>query len=155
MVKDVHYKKGDVIYLQGDEADSIYFVKYGTVELYIDYKMPSAKRIGTAGEGRVFGELGVIEKKPRTMTTVAMEETVVTVVDKDSLLSYINENPNKMILIMESLSSRIRSQSQKLVKACATVAEYVEEKEQNGTVDKALVEKMKTLAKENIRSKVS
>lgn len=153
MVRDASYKKGDIIYRQNDEANEIFFVKYGSVHLYLDYKTDNAKLIGSANEGMVFGELGVIESKPRTMTAVAAEETIVTIVDKASFPEYIKQNQNKMILVMESLSSRIRSQSQKLVKACKVVASYSEEKEKKVNVNKALIEQMKTLAAENIRAK--
>ena len=153
MVHDANYKKGDIIYRQSDEANEIFFIKYGSVHLYLDYKTDHAKLIGTATEGKVFGELGVIESKPRTMTAVAAEDTIVTIVDKTSFPEYIKQNQNKMILVMESISSRIRAQSQKLVKACKVVASYTEEKENKGNVDKALIEKMKTLAAENIGSR--
>ena len=59
MIRDAKYKKGDVIYRQNEEAGEVFFVKYGTVHLYIDYKTADSKLIGIAGEGRVFGELGV------------------------------------------------------------------------------------------------
>ena len=108
--------------------------------------------IALVPEGRVFGELGVIEGKPRTMTSVAGEETIVTVVDKESFPSFIKEHPNKLLVVMESLSSRIRNQSQKLVKACKVVASYAEEKETKGEVDDALMGQMKALAAENKRS---
>ena len=91
MIRDAKYKKGDVIYRQNEEAGEVFFVKYGTVHLYIDYKTADSKLIGIVGEGRVFGELGVIEDKPRTMTTVAAEDSVVTIVDKESFSSYIKE----------------------------------------------------------------
>ena len=153
MVRDASYKKGDIIYRQRDEANEIFFIKYGTIHLYLDYKTENAKLIGIASEGKVFGELGVIESKPRTMTAVAADDTIVTIVDKQSFPSYIKQNQNKMILVMESLSSRIRAQSQKLVKACKVVASYSEEKEKNVNVNKVLIEQMKTLAAENIKAK--
>lgn len=153
MIRDAKFKKGDIIYKQNDEANEIYFIKYGSVHLYLDYTTANEKLIAIANEAKVFGELGVIESKPRTMTAIAAEDCVITVVDKESFPSYIKENQNKMILVMESLSSRIRSQSQKLVKACKAVALYSEEKEKNGVVDKVLLEKLKTLAAENIRAR--
>ncbi|MGN0907482.1 MAG: Crp/Fnr family transcriptional regulator [Bullifex sp.] len=153
MVRDARYRKGDVIYRQGDKADEVFFVKYGTVHLYVDHGTEESKLIGLVPEGRVFGELGVIEDKPRTMTSVAGEDTIVTIVDRDSFSSYIEENPNKMLVVMESLSSRIRAQSHKLANACRVVAEYAEEKERNGNVSSSLIDEMKLLAAENRRAK--
>ena len=100
MVREAKYKKGNIIYRQGEAANEIFFIKYGSVYLYLDYKKEGEKLISIAREGKVFGELGVIEGKPRTMTAVAADETIVTIVDKESFPSYIKENQNKMIIIM-------------------------------------------------------
>lgn len=153
MIRDAKYKKGQVIYRQNEEAGEVFFVKYGTVHLYIDYKTAHSKMIGIVGEGRVFGELGVIEDKPRTMTSVAAEDTVVTIVDKESFPSYLKEHPNKLLVVMESISSRIRAQSNKLAKACKVCAEYSEEKETKGYVDSALMNEMRVLAAENKKTR--
>ena len=101
----------------------------------------------------MFGELGVIEDKPRSMTAVAGEETVVTVVGRESFPSYISEHPNKLIVVLESLSMRIRAQSHKLVRACRAVAEYAEQKESEGHVSRELMDEMKLLAAENRRAR--
>ena len=153
MIRDAKYNKGQVIYRQNEEAGEVFFVKFGTVHLYVDYKTADSKLIGIVGEGRVFGELGVIEDKPRTMTSVAAEDTVVTIVDKESFPSYLKEHPNKLLVVMESISSRIIAQSNKLAKACKVCAEYSEEKETKGYVDSALMNEMRVLAAENKKAR--
>ena len=153
MIRDAKYKKGQVIYRQNEEAGEVFFVKFGTVHLYVDYKTADSKLIGIVGEGRVFGELGVIEDKPRTMTSVAAEDTVVTIVDKESFPSYLKEHPNKLLVVMESISSRIIAQSNKLAKACKVCAKYTEEKETKGYVDSALMKEMEVLAAENKKAR--
>ena len=153
MIRDAKYKKGQVIYRQNEEAGEVFFVKFGTVHLYVDYKTADSKLIGIVGEGRVFGELGVIEDKPRTMTSVAAEDTVVTIVDKASFPSYLKEHPNKLLVVMASISSRIIAQSNKLAKACKVCAEYSEEKETKGYVDSALMNEMRVLAAENKKAR--
>ena len=153
MIRDAKSKKGQVIYRQNEEAGEVFFVKFGTVHLYFDYKTADSKLIGIVGEGRVFGELGVIEDKPRTMTSVAAEDTVVTIVDKESFPSYLKEHPNKLLVVMESISSRIIAQSNKLAKACKVCAEYSEEKETKGYVDSALMNEMRVLAAENKKAR--
>ena len=153
MIRDAKYKKGQVIYRQNEEAGEVFFVKFGTVHLYVDYKTADSKLIGIVGEVRVFGELGVIEDKPRTMTSVAAEDTVVTIVDKESFPSYLKEHPNKLLVVMESISSRIIAQSNKLAKACKVCAEYSEEKETKGYVDSALMNEMRVLAAENKKAR--
>ena len=153
MIRDAKYKKGEVIYREGDEAKAIYFLKFGSVQLYVDFDKEDRKLIAIVPEGRVFGELGVIEDMPHTTTSVAGEETILTIVDKESFPSYIQEHPNKMLTIMENLSYRIRLQSQKLVKATKVVAAYAEEKEKNGFASNELREKLKTLSLENKKAK--
>ena len=65
----------------------------------------------------------------------------------------VTEYPNKLLVVMESLSSRIRAQSHKLAKACKVCAEYTEEKETKGYVYIALMNEMKVLAVENKKAR--
>ena len=95
----------------------------------------------------------VMACKATTKLSDILEDTVVTIVDKESFPSYLKEHPNKLFVVMESISSRIRAQSNKLAKACKVCADYAEEKETKGYVDSALMNEMKVLAAENKKAR--
>ena len=62
MIREERFKKGEIIYKQGEEADEVFFVKYGRVHLYLDYRTQDSKLIALVPEGRrVFADLTVEE----------------------------------------------------------------------------------------------
>jgi len=49
---------GDIIFRQGDQADNMYVVQEGEVEILVNDRV-----IETAREGYLFGEMALIDKK--------------------------------------------------------------------------------------------
>lgn len=88
------YRKGETIYLPGDPATTIYFLKAGRVKLvYLD---PSGRRFTVAicQPGQPFGELGLGEEDRRHgFLAQALVDVELCSISKDSLLAFANENP--------------------------------------------------------------
>lgn len=77
---------GTVIIRQGDEADGMYFVVDGKCRVEIQQPDGTKKVITTLGKGDYFGELGLINRKPRAATVYA-EGPKTTVACKFFLVS--------------------------------------------------------------------
>ncbi len=124
------YKKGEVIFRQGDPGDCMYDIVYGRVGVYADYDRPGEKLIAELSEGELFGEMGLIENAPRSATVVALDrDTQLKVITEDSFLSYFEEKPVKVFQIMQQLSQRLRQTTQDYLEVCRTVYETVEAKD--------------------------
>lgn len=65
------YKDGDVIIKQGDEADGMYFVEQGNVDIYVKSKDGTEQLVNTLARGNYFGELSLLTEKPRAATVIA------------------------------------------------------------------------------------
>ena len=63
------YKKGDIIIHQNDEADGLYVIKSGKVEVEMD-----GNKIAALEEGDFFGEMGVMLHQPRSATIRVVSE---------------------------------------------------------------------------------
>ena len=57
------YQPGEIIFEQGDAAENMYVVKQGEVEIVVNGKI-----VEVAGEGHIFGEMALIDKKDRSAT---------------------------------------------------------------------------------------
>ena len=65
---------GDLIFRQGDPPDSIYFVAAGRVDVTIDLPRTDRKlRVRTLARGAIFGEMAIIDPKPRSASVTATE----------------------------------------------------------------------------------
>lgn len=74
---------GEAIIKQGEEARNMYFIEKGCVKVVIDHDGKS-KEVATFGDGRYFGELALLTKKPRAATVYASgDETKCAILDVD------------------------------------------------------------------------
>ena len=126
------FKKGEVIFKQGDLSDCMYDILWGEVGIYANYGTPEEKLLTTLETERFFGEMGMIEGRLRSATAVALEkDTRLKVITLESFDAYFKESPAKVLLIMQNMSHRIRELTRDYLEACQTVTESVE-LEKNG-----------------------
>ena len=121
------FKKGDVIFRQGEYAATMYDICAGSVGIYADYQTPDEKQLAVLPAGEVFGEMGLIECYPRSATAVAMEDgTEVHEVSSQEFSAYFQNSPEKVLSVMKQLSKRLRATTKDYQEACRTVYETVE-----------------------------
>ena len=74
MITMQQYAAGEIIFSENDVGESAYIIERGRVEVL---KMLDGKNVHLAylGAGEPFGEMGMIDEKPRSATVVAVEET--------------------------------------------------------------------------------
>ena len=121
------FKKGEVIFKQGDLSDCMYDILWGKVGIYANYGTPEEKLLTTLETERFFGEMGMIEGRLRSATAVALEkDTRLKVITPESFDAYFKESPDKVLLIMQNMSNRIRELTHDYLEACRAVAEAVE-----------------------------
>lgn len=126
-MENKRYKKGEVIFNQGDIATSMFDITWGTVGIFSDYNTPHEKKISEIRTGESFGEMGLIEYRPRSATAVALEnDTRIKEVTPDDFASYFKEKPGKILTIMGQLSSRLRKTTADYIDACRTISELSE-----------------------------
>lgn len=66
-----NYKKGDYIFKQGDNADTVYFLISGQVSVILNESQTSDQRIASLSPGVAFGELAMIDHGKRSATITA------------------------------------------------------------------------------------
>src|SRR4029453_18440129 len=79
-VSHAFYRQGDLVYHQGDPAQNFYAVEKGEVEVV--RRTPSGDRddlIAVLGPGDFFGEMALLEHRPRSATVRAKSDTEITV----------------------------------------------------------------------------
>lgn len=83
-----NYKKGELIFSEGDTADYIYFIESGQVSVFIN-KFTAQEEIGELGPGEYFGEMAVLYKDKRSASVAALTDTVLLSVDKNVFLELV------------------------------------------------------------------
>ena len=132
MRENLRFKKGQVIFRQGDAGDCMYYIAYGTVGIYIDFGTEKENLLTKLHENQFFGEMGMIEKMARSATAVVLEnDTVLTRFTEEGLDRMFEEKPSLILLSLQHISSRLRKLTRDYMKACQTVARMIEDEKGN------------------------
>ena len=107
------YKKGEVIFRQGDVGNTMFVIQDGEVEAVAESN-GEEYRLRSMGPNEFFGEMALFEKEVRTATIRAVRPTRVLTVDKKNFLGGIHEDPSLAFRIVETMSHRIRDLTDRL-----------------------------------------
>ena len=136
------FKKGDVIFRQGDYSEVMYDIAKGKVGVFADYETETVQQLAELKAGDFLGEMGMIEVYPRSATAVALEDdTALTEIGEDDLNEFFKDKPEKLLQIMKQMSERLRVVNQKYLNACRVAFE-------NANAEAANAEKSEELKKE-------
>ncbi len=97
------YTRGETMVRQGDDGDSLYIIRSGSVEITLKTGKNEPVVLASLGPGNCFGEMSLLTGEPRSATVTALEETQVVVVDKNGLQALFESNP----ALVEPLSSML------------------------------------------------
>ena len=132
-MRSLTYSAGEIIFRQGDPAETMYDIQDGSVGIYLDYGTEQEDQIAVLERGRLFGEMGVIESQPRSATAVALDNgCCLCEIGEAELTEYLRDKPDQLLRIMLQLSARTREMTEKYFSACQALSEH-EEAEKNGT----------------------
>ncbi len=109
-MKMMTIKKGEAIIDEGTQGTCAYIIESGKVE--VSRMQHETKVVLTVlGEKEVFGEMGLIEDKPRSATVTTLEDTVVRVISRESFNSLFEKNRKVILSIVKALFVRLRAAS--------------------------------------------
>lgn len=103
-----HIKADEVIFHEGDRSQEAFFIVSGTVEISIR-TADGPRVLGRLGPGEIFGEMGLINDRPRTATARAVEPTIVEAIDENVFEEQILSRPDRLHAYLATLFDRLRT----------------------------------------------
>lgn len=102
------HKVNDVIFRQGTPGHSLIAVLEGQIK--IANQAPSGKEVVFAilNAGEVFGELALLDGKPRSADAIAVGSCKLLVIDRRDFLAFLEARPAACIRLLGILSTRLR-----------------------------------------------
>jgi CRP/FNR family cyclic AMP-dependent transcriptional regulator len=97
----VAFEAGDFIFVAQEEANRMYFIVEGQVEI----RSPSQHVLCTLGSGDFFGEESLFNNKPRTYAAFTPVETHVLTLSRTNLYTIISECPAVAIGFLQVYTS--------------------------------------------------
>ena len=102
------FRKGQVIFREGDTSDGLYVIEEGVVEISALIGPRDRRVLTIFGPGDYFGEIALIDSKPRSATATAKQATVVCCISRERVWRMFEEFPRLLVTMMLGFSHRIR-----------------------------------------------
>jgi CRP/FNR family cyclic AMP-dependent transcriptional regulator len=100
------YRKDQTIFSQGEIADAVFYIQKGKIKLTVVSEQGKEAVVAILGPGQFFGE-GCLNGHPlRIATTAAIEDCVITRLDKAVMVATIHSEPDFSELFMAYLLDR-------------------------------------------------
>ncbi len=110
---------GQVIFRENDPGDKMYIILEGVVEILKEAQGGSSKVLTSVGKGEFFGEMALIDDRPRSATAIASVPCKLLVMSDDLLDSYIAGNPEFASKMIRNLAQRLRGANKLIEQALA------------------------------------
>ena len=120
---DRFFQPGDVIFRPGEPAGEAYLIVSGSVEL-LSRSGDRFVRVALCGPGDVFGEMGLIEGMPHSLTARATVYCRAATLSRPDLEHFLAHNPEKCLGYLRSLFGRLREASERAAFADGTKPQH-------------------------------
>jgi CRP-like cAMP-binding protein len=102
----LEFHRNQSIFLQGDVADSVFYLQNGRVKLTVISEHGKEAVVAILEPGQFFGE-GCLNGHPlRLATTTSMEDCLITAITKEAMIATLHDEPAFSELFMSYLLSR-------------------------------------------------
>jgi uncharacterized membrane protein len=120
---------GEVIFNAGDLGDALYIVASGEVELFIKDNTGEKIVLTVAEKNDVFGELSMLDARPRSATACALENSELLMLDHDDLLALFQKQPDAALNMLAAMGGMLRKVDRLLqTRVARNVNEEMEER---------------------------
>lgn len=104
------FAAGEIIIREGDEGQHVYLIMEGRVKVLKQYQGRQAV-LASLGVGESFGEMSLVEDKPRSATVIAVEKTTLGEIDREHFIEMMRHDPESGFLILRTVFERLREAS--------------------------------------------
>ncbi len=105
----VRLNEGEVIFREGDPGDSLYLIGEGSVQISKRGRGGNQETLAFIQSGNFFGEMALLDGKPRSAMATAAESTVLGTVTEETFQHILELAPNRLHMnFLRSVSERLR-----------------------------------------------
>ena len=116
------YRRGQIIFREGEVGNCMYFITSGRVGIYTGYGTDQEKLLAELTEEQFFGEMGMIERLPRSATAICLEDDTSTeLIYEENLDEAIKNSPAMIFVALQHLSTRLKAMTDAYDKVTAAL----------------------------------
>lgn len=102
------YPKNQIIYLQGETAEKFYYLKKGSVKIFLSSENGTEKTLTLLEHGDLFGEAAFFDGLPRVSSAKTLEKSEILTIGAATLLDCFSREPMLAMKMLQFLARTIR-----------------------------------------------
>jgi len=99
---------GEVVFHRGDPGDALYLIDSGQIRIFTMDEDGRELTLNTLGPGEVFGELALLDDRPRSASAAAIGPAVLRRLRREDFLERVHTSPALVQALFSLLSWRTR-----------------------------------------------
>jgi CRP/FNR family cyclic AMP-dependent transcriptional regulator len=103
---DKIHPAGTVVFNEGDVADNMYVIQAGKVRITRAVGTQEAY-LAVLGPGEFFGEMAIVNNRPRSATATVLEDARLVAIDARTLESMLRTNTEIAVRLIQKLADRL------------------------------------------------
>lgn len=107
------FPAGTVLFREGEPGDVMYVVQSGRVEL-TRLLRGRQEHLATLPAGEFFGEMAIINQRPRTATAQVIEDALLLVIDRRTFEAMVRGNTEIAVRLIKKLAARLDQANQQV-----------------------------------------
>jgi len=108
------FRRGGAIFHKGDEGTGLMAVLAGQVKISVPSVDGKEAVLNVIQAGSVFGEIALLDGRPRTADAVAMTDCDLLVLDRREFVPMLRDHPELALRLLELLCARLRRTSEQV-----------------------------------------
>lgn len=103
------FPKNTILFIEGDESTHLYVVKEGKVSASVSGEDGREVILNYMGVGEYFGELALLDGKPRSATVRTVTACEIIAVSRSSFQDLLKTDPSFVLQVTSELTGRVRA----------------------------------------------
>jgi len=104
----VQLADGEILFNRGDPGDAFYIIESGQVRIFTLDEEGQELTLNTLGPQEAFGELALLDDRPRSASAAALGDTTVRRLRRKEFLSRVHASPELTQTVINLISQRAR-----------------------------------------------
>ncbi len=101
------YAAGTILFREGEYGDRVFIIHSGKVKI-VKKVRAADKTLAILGKGDFFGEMAVLDSKPRSATAEVLEDSIILVLDDRTFEKFLLANSAASLQLIKKLVHRLR-----------------------------------------------
>jgi len=107
------FRRGEVLFREGEPGMEMYVIQAGKVNITKTVR-ETEKILATLGAGEFFGEMSILNHKPRSAGAVVAEDAKLLVIDPKTFEAMIRGNVEIAVRLIKKLSDRLQEADEQI-----------------------------------------